>query len=229
MRTKAEVLADTRLMQEACNKWVYRNIGTCVSSLMYDVGQNLEACSEIFDFDFDEAMGWFVRDGWKESVNYLIDNADLDDLESIADSTSGSWAGVLAESGVPEVKEIEDDGTLMWKVGEEFFDADYEAEEAALLSVIDTLREKVKELVTDHEEVAREHGLDPVQDEVYEHWTIPEGWTARDLREQGEVVFDFGGMRIWGRMTTGQAISMDGTIQRIVKDLDENHWIWSDI
>ena len=196
MRTKAEVLADPRLMQEACDKWVYRNIGTCVSSLMYDVGQNLEACSEIFDFDFDEAMGWFVRDDWEEPVNYFIDNADLDDLESIADSTSGSWAGVLAE--------CEGGG-------------------------IDTLREKVKELVTDHEEVAREHGLDPVQDEVYEHWTIPEGWTARDLREQGEVVFDFGGMRIWGRMATGQAISMDGTIQRTVKDLDENHWIWSDI
>lgn len=229
MRTKAEVLADPRLMQEACSKWVYRNIGTCVSSLMYDVGQNLEACSEIFDFDFDEAMGWFVRDDWEEPVNYFIDNADLDDLESIADSTSGSWAGVLAECEVPEVKEIEDDGTLMWMFDDDVYDSEYEAEEAALLSVIDTLREKVEELVTDHEEVAREHGLDPVQDEVYEHWTIPEGWTARDLREQGEVVFDFGGMRIWGRMATGQAISMDGTIQRIVKDLDENHWIWSDI
>ena len=196
MRTKAEVLADTRLMQEACSKWVYRNIGTCVSSLMYDVGQNLEACSKIFDFDFDEAMGWFVRDDWEEPVNYFIDNADLDDLESIADSTSGSWAGVLAE--------CEGEG-------------------------IDTLREKVKELVTDHEEVAREYGLDPDQDEVYEHWTIPEGWTARYLQAQGEVVFDFGGMRIWGRMTTGQSISMDGVIRNIVKDLDEAHWIWSDV
>ena len=196
MRTKAEVLADPRLMQEACGKWVYRNIGTCVSSLMYDVGQNLEACSEIFDFDFDEAMGWFVRDDWEEPVDYFIDNADLDDLESIADSTSGSWAGVLAE--------CEGEG-------------------------IDTLREKVKELVTDHEEVAREYGLDPDQDEVYEHWTIPEGWTARYLQAQGEVVFDFGGMRIWGRMTTGQSISMDGVIRNIVKDLDEAHWIWSDV
>lgn len=229
MRTKAEVLADPRLLHEACDKWVYRNIGTCVSSLMYDVGQNLEACSKIFDFDYDEGMGWFVRDDWEEPVNYFIDNADLDDLESIADSTSGSWAEVLAESEVPEVKEIEDDGTLMWMFDDDAYDSEYEAEEAALLSVIDTLREKVKELVTDHEEVAREYGLDPDRNEVYEHWTIPEGWTARDLREQGEVVFDFGGMRIWGRMTTGQAISMDGTIQQIVKGLDENHWIWSDV
>jgi len=51
--------------------------------------------------------------------------------------------------------------------------------------------------------------------EVYEHWIVS-SWLAARLREAGEtVVDDVAGLTIWGRCTTGQAISMDGVIQRI--------------
>jgi hypothetical protein len=51
--------------------------------------------------------------------------------------------------------------------------------------------------------------------EAYEHWIISD-WLADKLEEQGEMVArDFLGFTIWGRPTTGQAISMDGVILQI--------------
>ena len=51
--------------------------------------------------------------------------------------------------------------------------------------------------------------------EVYEHWIVTDYLAAR-LIEQGEtVVRDVAGLTVWGRCTTGQAISMDYVIQHI--------------
>ena len=57
--TKEQIINDETLFQRACEKFVERNVIYCVSSLMYDIGQNLEASAKIFDFDYDEAIGWF--------------------------------------------------------------------------------------------------------------------------------------------------------------------------
>jgi hypothetical protein len=52
--------------------------------------------------------------------------------------------------------------------------------------------------------------------EVYEHWAVS-GWLADKLEAQGERIdHDFAGLHVWSRTTTGQAISMDGVICRIV-------------
>ena len=227
--TKSDILADETLFQRACEKWVYRNIGQCVSSLMYDIGQNLEECSRIFDFDYDEALGWFVREDYEEPVNDFIDGADLDDLEAIAEEV-GYWDDVLAESGVPEIIEVEGEEDMFWEFDGHHFDDEDDAIEAARLSVIDTIREKVKALMYEDEyrDIAYKFDIEPHRDEVYEHWTIPEGWTARDLEQHGQLVFDFGGMRIWCRCTTGQSISLDGCIRQIVRELDEDHWVWGE-
>ena len=92
--TKQEIIKDETLFQRACGFWVERNIGQCVSSLMYDVGRNLEECSRIFDFDYDEAIGWFQSEDYSEVVSDFIDDADLDDLETIADMVE-DWDGIV--------------------------------------------------------------------------------------------------------------------------------------
>lgn len=48
--------------------------------------------------------------------------------------------------------------------------------------------------------------------EVFEHWII-DPWLGRKLEARGEKVDrDFAGLCVWGRTTTGQAISMDEVI-----------------
>ena len=62
--------------------------------------------------------------------------------------------------------------------------------------------------------------LDAYSEEVYEHWIVS-GWLAEKLKAKGEVVGEFAGMTIWGRTTTGQAISMDWVITEIYRDLSK--------
>ena len=229
--TKSEILADESKFQQACSLWVGRNIGWCVSSLMCDIGQNLEECSRIFDFDYDEALDWFRSEDWKEPVENLICDADLDDLERIADMV-GCWDDVLIESDVPEVTSVTDENGADWYIfsgQERSYDDEDDAIEAARLSVIDVIREKVSDLITndnEYREIADEFDLDPDTHEVYEHWQLQERWTARELEAHGETVFEFGGMMIWGRCTTGQSLALDGVVRNIVRGYDEDHWIW---
>ena len=51
-------------------------------------------------------------------------------------------------------------------------------------------------------------------DEVFEWWLVSP-YLARELKEQGEVIIDALGCHWWGRTTSGQAIYMDGVIQKI--------------
>jgi len=205
--TKQEIINDETLFQRACGLWVERNIGQCVSSLMYDVGRNLEECSRIFDFDYDEAIGWFQREDYSEVVDSFIDDADLDDLETIADMV-GYWNEVLEESSV----EYTDDGYLV---------PTYEQTKE--------IRTKVKALITndsEYKEIGRHFNLDPDYCEVYEHYVVNSSWAADDLRAYGQIVFEFGGLTIFGRCTTGQSMSLDGWTCRLMRDLPDDHWIW---
>lgn len=67
------------------------------------------------------------------------------------------------------------------------------------------------------------HDIDAYEWEIYEFWAISE-WLAAHLISRGERVdTDFAGLNIWARTTTGQAISMDGCIQRIYADIMAPH------
>ena len=58
-------------------------------------------------------------------------------------------------------------------------------------------------------------GLDPFEWEIYEHWVVSQ-WLGKRLEAEGERVdFDFGGLVVWGRTCSGQAIALDRVIQRI--------------
>lgn len=57
--------------------------------------------------------------------------------------------------------------------------------------------------------------IEPHQIEAYEHWIVS-NWLAGKLEERGEMVArDILGLTIWGRPTTGQAISIDHVICEI--------------
>lgn len=69
------------------------------------------------------------------------------------------------------------------------------------------------------QEACDSEGIDPYQWEVHEHWAVSQ-WLAEKLIEAGEKVdTDFAGLNVWARATTGQAISMDAVIRRIVQEL----------
>lgn len=64
--------------------------------------------------------------------------------------------------------------------------------------------------------------------EAYEHWIVTP-YFARELKEKGEIVGELFNWHIWGRCTSGQAISMDGVIQQIASDMEilsgqRNEW-----
>lgn len=63
---------------------------------MSDIGRNLEKSAEIFDFDFDEATGWFSRPDYETAADNFVENADKDELETIAEE-HGYWADVVSE------------------------------------------------------------------------------------------------------------------------------------
>lgn len=64
-----------------------------------------------------------------------------------------------------------------------------------------------------------EFEIEPYQWEVYEFWAIS-SWFAEKLAAAGEKVdTDFAGLNVWARTTTGQAISMDGVVQRIYAEM----------
>lgn len=69
------------------------------------------------------------------------------------------------------------------------------------------------------QEACEVSNIDPHEHEVYEHWIVSD-WLAARLEEKGERIdHDFTGLTVWGRTTTGQAISMDYVIRQIVRDL----------
>jgi hypothetical protein len=180
---------------------------------MYDVGQNLEECSRIFDFDYDEALGWFQREDYSEVVSDFIDDADLDDLETIADMV-GDWEGAVY--------------SVLGMSPEEY--AAEETSEEDQTEDLKALRAKVKAIITndsEYTEIGQHFNLDPDYDEVYEHYIVNSSWAADDLRAYGQIVFEFGGLTIFGRCTTGQSMSLDGWTRRLMRDLPEDHWIWS--
>ena len=182
---------------------------------MYDVGRNLEECSLIFDFEYEEAFGWFQKEDYESVVDIFIDDADLNDLETIADMV-GDWEGAVY--------------SVLGMSPEEY--AAEETSEDDQTEDLKALRAKVKALITndsEYAEIGRHFNLDPDYDEVYEHYIVNSSWAADDLRAYGQIVFEFGGLTIFGRCTTGQSMSLDGWTRRLMRDLPEDHWIWSEV
>ena len=68
-------------------------------------------------------------------------------------------------------------------------------------------------------EVQVKYDNEDYPDEALEHWCVS-SWLAERLKEQGEMVIDFLGLRIWGRTTSGQAICIDS----VIEDIYNKNW-----
>lgn len=73
----------------------------------------------------------------------------------------------------------------------------------------------------DGQTLCEEFGIEAYEWEVYEHWIVSP-MLAEKLVAIGERVDqDFAGLCVWARTVTGQAISLDGTMQKVVVLLDK--------
>ena len=73
--------------------------------------------------------------------------------------------------------------------------------------------------VNDWQDLCKAYNIEPYETEVFEHWLVSD-WLADKLISKGEtVVKDYMGLTIWGRTTSGQAISLDYVIQQIYQEL----------
>lgn len=86
------------------------------------------------------------------------------------------------------------------------------------------LRTKALEMLADEDEDfyldwSNHLDIEDYRCEVFEHWIVSD-YFARKLRDRGETVtFDFHGLTVWSRCTTGQAIEMDGVIKHIYEEI----------
>ncbi len=69
-------------------------------------------------------------------------------------------------------------------------------------------------------DLCREFDIEPYDREVFEHWAVS-NWLADKLTARGEKVLDFDNFKVWARCTTGQAISIDGVIEDITREIME--------
>ena len=68
-------------------------------------------------------------------------------------------------------------------------------------------------------DIANQYNIDPYVEEIFEHWAVS-GFLADRLIDAGETVEkDFFGVNVWARTTTGQSITLDYVICKIVTDI----------
>jgi hypothetical protein len=80
----------------------------------------------------------------------------------------------------------------------------------------DWLKDLTQEIL---EEIAQDTGLDSEPQEIYQ-WYLVTDWLGDNLKAIGEPVLENDYGTWWGRTCCGQAIELDGTIQKIVDNLN---------
>lgn len=72
----------------------------------------------------------------------------------------------------------------------------------------------MKDEVGNRVEKEGENGYYP---EIMEYWAVDK-WLADKLESKGEIIFEMLDFIVWGRQTTGQAISLDYVVQKIAEE-----------
>lgn len=176
----------------------------CVSSLVWSITQGGHEACELLGIDYeDELLSLLETIEYEEAaLRYIDDGMDADDLRSYLDDQCVDY---IAE----QEEELDDEGNV--------------EVEGVVGSTLDELKLLAREAAGEqgYEEFCSDMRLDPDRNEVYEHWIVS-SWFARKLREKGHPVGELLGLTIWGRGTTGQSISMDGSILEIARDCLES-------
>lgn len=202
-------------VREKAEQLVQQNVHYCVSSLIYQIAnpdQRKHGRDRLSGFDVCEALG----------IDYdseLLPLLEVTDYEAAADyhimhgMDADELRSYLDDQDVEYVAPVEEGDEIEGQVGV--------AEEDHLGTPIGVLQSLASEAAAEqgYEDFCNEFNLEPDRSEVFEHWIVDK-WFATKLEEKGQpIARDFLGMTIWGRPTTGQAISMDGVVLEIANDI----------
>ena len=215
--------------QELASRLVDREVYYCVSSLVSTLSALAQNCdlyvlrNECLDWEEDilPLLEWIDYD--EALRQYVMDDADLDDMENMVDEC-GYWEDFLLESvgydvNKPPQTEPDEAGNT------ENIDLEDWLEQEAIRS---HLAEAVADFLIengDTKELCQQLDVntDDFRGEIYEHWLVSD-WLAHRLAEKGEVTGDLCGLTIWGRGTTGQSISIDRVVQNIALEIYDTEW-----
>lgn len=230
-------------VREQAEKIVSDDVYYCVSSLIHGLGQIIHDLNhdqtQRLGVDSDELMELMETVDYEEPVTNWIDDADLSDLESMAAGQRGFEDPDLDDESIAQAvidgKYLDLNDVLIehGRQGQQidaetlatlmFPDSDY-GDEFREKSKTEILRAALKAYGEEDSDnwrsMADDMRIEPDRSEVYEHWIVS-NWLGRKLTEQGHTVREIFNMTIWGRPTTGQAISMDGVILGIANGMIE--------
>ena len=213
--------------QDLATRLVKNEVFYCVSSLvstLSNLAQNASQTTlrdECLDWEEDilPLLEWV---DYEEALRqYVMDDADLDDLESLVEEC-GYWDNLVDESGYttylsefdPTPEKDEADEFSEWINAEQGRESKF--------------REAVADFVLangDAEELCGQFDVctDDFRGDIYEHWLVSD-WLAWKLKGKGETVGELCGLTLWGRGTTGQSISLDRVIQNLAIELWQEEW-----
>ncbi len=191
-------------------QFVEREVIYCASLL---IGVLLTAASQHGRLDdgtdYDELLDLTEVRDYKEPAQ-----------DHIAQMNNAELKSALSDRGVDDPR----DQDVIDAVVHEMFGADADSSEAE--DFFGMGQSELANLLEDHleekdgwENFCNNNDLEPHTSEVYEHWIVSR-WLADKLKAKGEAVnTNICGLVIWGRTTTGQAISMDWVIGKIYEEL----------
>lgn len=176
--------------QELANRLLQREVCYCVCSLMSGLAK----------------MMW--EPGFRDAFD--CDAEDLSPMFESQDYETPGRAFIEDEADVEQLEEIAE----QFGYWSDTLSGCLNANEA----INATLRKKIAGSVDDWQWVCENYSIDPNTKEVCEHWIVSD-WLASKLKDRGEVVGEFAGLRIWGRTIANQPIAFDWVIQQIACDL----------
>lgn len=191
--------------QRAVENFTRNHIYCCVSGLIGDLVQDDKYIDELLEFSlkYDQLPA-------ENQYRYVVDMDErgeyLATVYKINDDTSETEAIKITGDMFADCGELEGAD-----VADHEGNVDFLLKQAGL-----PLSSRV---LDEDDDIEFETSEDPI--EALEYWLVSD-WLADELEEQGELVtHDFLGLTIWGRTTSGQAISMDRVICDIYDDLQE--------
>lgn len=166
---------------------------------LLDDTHNSELVAQILNVDSDIPYEMRVTIDWEAQCNQLIEDADDEIvLEKICSNCDIPFDDIVSESD--------------WEAGVDGTSTDLRQEALPVIKkrLLDSIKENKVPWVT----VFGDFELyDELGCEVLEYWEVS-GPARRCLLDANEVVIKAGGMDVWCRTTSGQAISMDECVQK---------------
>ena len=207
-----------RAVSEFVNREVHHNVSMLVSSLqtlawagcdndaLDDEDQEALTDLGVAHTDYEEAA---QQEGWERVDSPCYVFTDKQEIVRLPFPSGDEvpWRALAEETGL----DLSDDADP-----EEVCEAEgWEHHEDATFVNPDTGEVSEAE---DWLDLCSDEGIEPYEWEAYEHWIVSD-WLGRKLTERGYTVREVLGLTIWARGTTGQAISMDGAINEIYREV----------